>query len=72
MEVLNVCLSPEIHRELLHRPVSGYVPEEIWKKAGEPAITSFSLSHLFCSVEIKAILSIIFMSQRGGRGLTLD
>ncbi|KAK5603190.1 Protein CBFA2T1 [Crenichthys baileyi] len=23
----------EIHRELLHRPVSGYVPEEIWKKA---------------------------------------
>uniref|UniRef100_A0A669BKS5 RUNX1 partner transcriptional co-repressor 1 n=2 Tax=Oreochromis TaxID=8139 RepID=A0A669BKS5_ORENI len=28
------CL-PEIHRELLHRPVSGYVPEEIWKKAEE-------------------------------------
>lgn len=25
----------EIHREVLHRPVSGYVPEEIWKKAGE-------------------------------------
>ncbi|XP_019751513.1 protein CBFA2T1, partial [Hippocampus comes] len=25
----------DIHRELLHRPVSGYVPEEIWKKAGE-------------------------------------
>jgi len=24
----------DIHRELLHRPVSGYVPEEIWKKAG--------------------------------------
>ncbi|KAI2652773.1 Protein CBFA2T1 [Labeo rohita] len=24
-----------IHRELLHRPVSGYVPEEIWKKAEE-------------------------------------
>ncbi|XP_030203079.1 protein CBFA2T1 isoform X6 [Gadus morhua] len=25
---------PEIHREMLHRPVStGYVPEEIWKKA---------------------------------------
>uniref|UniRef100_A0A9J8CE89 RUNX1 partner transcriptional co-repressor 1 n=1 Tax=Cyprinus carpio carpio TaxID=630221 RepID=A0A9J8CE89_CYPCA len=23
----------DIHRELLHRPVSGYVPEEIWKKA---------------------------------------
>lgn len=29
------CVFPEIHRELLHRPVSGYVPEEIWKKAGE-------------------------------------
>ncbi|KAF0024808.1 hypothetical protein F2P81_023610 [Scophthalmus maximus] len=27
--------TPEIHRELLHRPVSGYVPEEIWKKAEE-------------------------------------
>uniref|UniRef100_A0A8C9YEH4 RUNX1 partner transcriptional co-repressor 1 n=1 Tax=Sander lucioperca TaxID=283035 RepID=A0A8C9YEH4_SANLU len=25
----------KIHRELLHRPVSGYVPEEIWKKAEE-------------------------------------
>ncbi|XP_061616348.1 protein CBFA2T1 isoform X2 [Phyllopteryx taeniolatus] len=25
----------DIHRELLHRPVSGYVPEEIWKKAEE-------------------------------------
>uniref|UniRef100_A0A672S7V0 Protein CBFA2T1 n=1 Tax=Sinocyclocheilus grahami TaxID=75366 RepID=A0A672S7V0_SINGR len=24
-----------VHRELLHRPVSGYVPEEIWKKAEE-------------------------------------
>lgn len=30
----SVCVS-EIHREGLHRPVSGYVPEEIWKKAGE-------------------------------------
>lgn len=28
-------LSSEIHREMLPRPVSGYVPEEIWKKAGE-------------------------------------
>ncbi|XP_041101443.1 protein CBFA2T1 isoform X2 [Polyodon spathula] len=26
---------PEAHRELLHRPTSGYVPEEIWKKAEE-------------------------------------
>ncbi|RXN00397.1 Protein CBFA2T1 [Acipenser ruthenus] len=26
---------PEAHRELLHRPASGYVPEEIWKKAEE-------------------------------------
>lgn len=25
---------PDIHRELLHRPGSGYVPDEIWKKAG--------------------------------------
>ncbi|XP_015213638.2 protein CBFA2T1 isoform X6 [Lepisosteus oculatus] len=25
----------EIHREFLHRPASGYVPEEIWKKAEE-------------------------------------
>lgn len=28
-----LCVS-EIHQEVLHRPVSGYVPEEIWKKAG--------------------------------------
>ncbi|XP_019469693.1 protein CBFA2T1 [Meleagris gallopavo] len=25
----------ESHREFLHRPASGYVPEEIWKKAGK-------------------------------------
>nr|XP_057903875.1 protein CBFA2T1 isoform X1 [Doryrhamphus excisus] len=30
----------DIHRELLHRPVSGYVPEEIWKKAGAGGLTS--------------------------------
>lgn len=45
--------SPEIHRELLHRPVSGYVPEEIWKKAGEHHFHvrhHVSLAHtdLFC------------------------
>ncbi|KAM7384235.1 hypothetical protein PAMA_011533 [Pampus argenteus] len=38
--------TPEIHRELLHRPVSGYVPEEIWKKAGTGGLTS-SVSTLF-------------------------
>lgn len=31
---------------MLHRPVSGYVPEEIWKKAGTGALTS-SVSTLF-------------------------
>lgn len=25
----------DAHREFLHRPASGYVPEEIWKKAGK-------------------------------------
>ncbi|XP_016896681.1 protein CBFA2T1 isoform X1 [Cynoglossus semilaevis] len=38
--------APEIHRELMHRPVSGYVPEEIWKKAGTGGLTS-SVSTLF-------------------------
>lgn len=33
-EVSFVFFFTDIHRELLHRPVSGYVPEEIWKKAG--------------------------------------
>ncbi|KAL2308822.1 hypothetical protein Nmel_001891, partial [Mimus melanotis] len=28
-------VSLESHREFLHRPASGYVPEEIWKKAEE-------------------------------------
>ncbi|XP_063780166.1 protein CBFA2T1 isoform X5 [Pseudophryne corroboree] len=28
-------LKKESHREFLHRPTSGYVPEEIWKKAEE-------------------------------------
>ncbi|KAJ7415946.1 Protein CBFA2T1 [Pitangus sulphuratus] len=29
------CVTSESHREFLHRPASGYVPEEIWKKAEE-------------------------------------
>ncbi|XP_028818992.1 protein CBFA2T1 isoform X2 [Denticeps clupeoides] len=32
--------TPEIQREFLHRPVSGYVAEEIWKKAGRSACLS--------------------------------
>ncbi|XP_046897458.1 protein CBFA2T3 isoform X3 [Hypomesus transpacificus] len=28
----------EIHRDFLHRPASGYLPEEIWRKAGTPGI----------------------------------
>ncbi|XP_031425141.1 protein CBFA2T3 isoform X2 [Clupea harengus] len=28
----------EIHRDFLHRPPSGYLPEEIWRKAGTPSI----------------------------------
>ncbi|XP_051980865.1 protein CBFA2T3-like [Xyrauchen texanus] len=28
----------EIHRDFLHRPPSGYLPEEIWRKAGAPSI----------------------------------
>lgn len=40
-------LSSEIHREMLPRPVSGYVPEEIWKKAGEPAVISYTPTYVF-------------------------
>lgn len=29
-----LCVS-EIHRDFLHRPPSGYLPEEIWRKAGK-------------------------------------
>ncbi|KAJ8247322.1 hypothetical protein GJAV_G00244980 [Gymnothorax javanicus] len=28
----------EIHRDFLHRPASGYLPEEIWRKAGPTSI----------------------------------
>lgn len=28
----------EIHRDFLHRPASGYLPEEIWRKAGATSI----------------------------------
>ncbi|KAM6981326.1 protein CBFA2T3 isoform 2-T7 [Aplochiton taeniatus] len=28
----------EIHRDFLHRPTSGYLPEEIWRKAGTAGI----------------------------------
>ncbi|XP_010879780.2 protein CBFA2T3 isoform X9 [Esox lucius] len=30
--------SIEIHRDFLHRPASGYLPEEIWRKAGTTSI----------------------------------
>lgn len=35
-----VCVA-EIHRDFLHRPPSGYLPEEIWRKAGK----SHTLTH---------------------------
>ncbi|KAJ8354361.1 hypothetical protein SKAU_G00219280 [Synaphobranchus kaupii] len=33
--VNNDAITPEIHRELFHRTGTGYVPEDIWKKAEE-------------------------------------
>nr|XP_054587830.1 protein CBFA2T3 isoform X3 [Nothobranchius furzeri] len=37
----------EIHRDFLHRPPSGYLPEEIWRKAGTTSIPlSPALKHL--------------------------
>ncbi|XP_030232709.1 protein CBFA2T3 isoform X2 [Gadus morhua] len=37
----------EIHRDFLHRPVSGYLPEEIWRKSGTTSIPlSPALKHL--------------------------
>ncbi|XP_077482468.1 protein CBFA2T3 isoform X2 [Stigmatopora argus] len=37
----------EIHRDFLHRPPSGYLPEEIWRKAGTTGIPlSPALKHL--------------------------
>ncbi|XP_019908470.2 protein CBFA2T3 isoform X6 [Esox lucius] len=31
-------MKKEIHRDFLHRPASGYLPEEIWRKAGTTSI----------------------------------
>ncbi|XP_076142895.1 protein CBFA2T3 isoform X3 [Alosa pseudoharengus] len=31
-------MKKEIHRDFLHRPPSGYLPEEIWRKAGPTSI----------------------------------
>ncbi|XP_031665742.1 protein CBFA2T3 isoform X7 [Oncorhynchus kisutch] len=31
-------MKKEIHRDFLHRPASGYLPEEIWRKAGATSI----------------------------------
>ncbi|XP_047219125.1 protein CBFA2T3 isoform X1 [Girardinichthys multiradiatus] len=37
----------EIHRDFLHRPPSGYLPEEIWRKAGTTSMPlSPTLKHL--------------------------
>ncbi|XP_023646527.1 protein CBFA2T3 isoform X6 [Paramormyrops kingsleyae] len=37
----------EIHRDFLHRPPSGYLPEEIWRKAGATSLPlSPALKHL--------------------------
>uniref|UniRef100_A0A673GC71 Protein CBFA2T3-like n=1 Tax=Sinocyclocheilus rhinocerous TaxID=307959 RepID=A0A673GC71_9TELE len=34
-ETSKICSTIEIHRDFLHRPPSGYLPEEIWRKAEE-------------------------------------
>ncbi|MED6268609.1 Protein CBFA2T1 [Characodon lateralis] len=61
----------EIHRELLHRPVSGYVPEEIWKKAGEQhfhpsdhhlCITHYPLQDLWTGQNQGCLFSILMPS----------
>ncbi|XP_050929994.1 protein CBFA2T3 isoform X4 [Lates calcarifer] len=40
-------MKKEIHRDFLHRPPSGYLPEEIWRKAGTTSIPlSPALKHL--------------------------
>ncbi|XP_028811641.1 protein CBFA2T3 isoform X2 [Denticeps clupeoides] len=40
-------MKKEIHRDFLHRPPSGYMPEEIWRKAGSTSIPlSPALKHL--------------------------
>ncbi|KAM4744803.1 protein CBFA2T3 isoform 3-T3 [Anableps anableps] len=40
-------MKKEIHRDFLHRPPSGYLPEEIWRKAGTTSMPlSPALKHL--------------------------
>lgn len=40
-------MKKEIHRDFLHRPPSGYLPEEIWRKAGTTSVPlSPALKHL--------------------------
>ncbi|XP_028257400.1 protein CBFA2T3 isoform X5 [Parambassis ranga] len=40
-------MKKDIHRDFLHRPPSGYLPEEIWRKAGTTSIPlSPALKHL--------------------------
>ncbi|XP_055087453.1 protein CBFA2T3 isoform X3 [Periophthalmus magnuspinnatus] len=36
-------MKKEIHRDFLHRPPSGYLPEEIWRKAGTTTTTTTSI-----------------------------
>ncbi len=40
LKLLFSCSFTEIHRDFLHRPSSGYLPEEIWRKAGKDSILS--------------------------------
>ncbi|XP_061526115.1 protein CBFA2T3 isoform X3 [Phycodurus eques] len=40
-------MKKEIHRDFLHRPPSGYLPEDVWRKAGTTSIPlSPALKHL--------------------------
>lgn len=41
LSVLPVVCVAEIHRDFLHRPPSGYLPEEIWRKAGKSQDSPF-------------------------------
>ncbi len=66
----------EIHRDFLHRPSSGYLPEEIWRKAGKSIWTVYCLlsptstwAHRHLHTGLQGLAAVLMQGQERERPL---
>lgn len=72
------CSFKEIHRDFLHRPPSGYLPEEIWRKAGKCIWTVYCLlsptstrAHRHMHTGLQGLTAVVMQGQEWERPLNV-